>query len=104
MGSGSWSTKTFSSYVSSSRGVSVDDFTSGSYSNQEVFKSSKLAKELNPMNVTRECRDSEEHPETLPVILALDVTGSMGNAAVKVAQKLNDIMTDLYEDISVKKD
>lgn len=102
MGSGTWSPMNFSSYVSASRGVSVDDFTSGSYSNQEVFKSTRLAKELNPMNVTRECRDSEEHPETLPVILALDVTGSMGDAAVKVAQKLNDIMTDLYEDNSVK--
>lgn len=102
MGSGSWSPMSFSSYVGKSRGVSVDDFTTGSYSNQDVFKSTKLAKELDPMNVTRECRDSEEHPETLPVILALDVTGSMGNAAVKVAQKLNDIMTDLYEDNSVK--
>ncbi len=102
MGSGSWNSTTFSSYVSSSRGVSVDDFTSRSYSNQEVFKSTRLAKELNPMNVTRECRDSDEHPETLPVILALDVTGSMGDAAVKVAQKLNDIMTNLYADDSVK--
>lgn len=102
MGSGSWNTQSFTKYIGHSRGVSIDDFTSGSYSNQEVFKSTKLAKELNPMDVTRECRDSEEHPETLPVILALDVTGSMGDAAVKVAQKLNDIMTDLYEDNSVK--
>ena len=102
MGSGSWSPMSFSSYVSNSRGVSVDDFTTGTYSNQDVFKSTRLAKELDPMDVTRECRDSEEHPETLPVILALDVTGSMGDAAVKVAQKLNDIMTDLYEDNSVK--
>jgi hypothetical protein len=52
---------------------------------------------LNPKNVMRECCDSEEHPNTLPVILALDVTGSMGNAATKTAQTLNDIMTHLYE-------
>ena len=50
----------------------------------------------------RECCDSEEHPESFPVILALDVTGSMGGASVKVAQRLNEIMTDLYADPDVK--
>lgn len=56
---------------------------------------------LNPYQVIRECRDSDEHPNTLPVILALDVTGSMGQASVKVAQKLNEIMTDLYSNSDV---
>jgi hypothetical protein len=47
----------------------------------------------------RECRDSEEHPETVPVILALDVTGSMSAAAVEIAKKLNVIMTNLYDQV-----
>ena len=38
-------------------------------------------------------------PETTPVILALDVTGSMGDAAVEVAKKLNVIMTKLYDQV-----
>lgn len=48
----------------------------------------------------RECRDSEEHPNTIPVILALDVTGSMGSAAAECAKKLNEIMTSLYEQVT----
>ena len=48
----------------------------------------------------RECCDSEEHPNTIPVILGLDVTGSMGEAAVKTAQALNEIMTTLYDEVA----
>ena len=47
----------------------------------------------------RECRDSEEHPETFPIILALDVTGSMGKATRMCAAKLNDIMEELYKKV-----
>ena len=52
--------------------------------------------------VMRECCDSDEHPDTLPVILALDVTGSMGGALLKTAASLNVIMQkilDEYEDV-----
>lgn len=35
-------------------------------------------REMSPYNVVREARDSEEHPNTVPFIVALDVTGSMG--------------------------
>lgn len=100
MGSGSWDSKSFVSYSTSTRGAGVTFDDSGaistSYSNQEMFKSRRLDAALDPKGVTRECVDSEEHPNTLPVILALDVTGSMGDAAVEVAKKLNVIMTDLY--------
>ena len=102
MGSGCWTSNSFSDYVSTSRGVSLDEFTTKSYSNQEVFKSTRIHEDLVPYKVMRECCDSEEHPNTIPIILALDVTGSMGTAAVKVAQKLNDIMTKLYSNNSVK--
>lgn len=98
MGSGSWTTTSFANYTSSSRGISMDAFENTNYTAQELYKSRKLNPVLDPMGVTRECCDSEEHPNTLPVILALDVTGSMGDASVKVAQKLNQIMTDLYAD------
>ena len=41
--------------------------------------------------------NNEEHPNTIPVILALDVTGSMGNACKEVAEALGVIMVDLYK-------
>ena len=98
MGSGSWSSRSFSDYTTTTKGMAVADFIDTSFSAQELYKARRLSAVLDPKNVMRECRDSEEHPNTLPVILALDVTGSMGDSAVKVAQKLNEIMTELYND------
>ncbi len=101
MGSGSWSKKDYVSYSTTMcRSVSTDGDIKGSYSAQEMFKERSLSPELNPFGVIRECVDSEEHPNTIPVILALDVTGSMGASAVEIAKKLNVIMTNLYENIS----
>ena len=102
MGGGAWTSASYSTYTKSTRGISLDDFVNINYSAQEMYTSRRLAPELNPHNVMRECCDTEEHPKTLPVILALDVTGSMGDASVKVAKKLNEIMTDLYADSNIK--
>lgn len=46
----------------------------------------------------RECRDSEIHPETLPIVLALDVTGSMGSIPKHlVASGLPTLMSTLIQ-------
>lgn len=48
-------------------------------SREEIFKSRKLDPEMDPRNIQlRESRDSDEHPESVSIIVALDVTGSMG--------------------------
>ncbi|MBC5688124.1 VWA domain-containing protein [Mediterraneibacter sp. NSJ-55] len=101
MGSGTWTREAYATY-SVTKGMSVDSLgeITGSYSNQEMFKSRHLDVALDPCNVIRECCDSDEHPNTLPVILALDVTGSMGQTAVEVAKKLNTIMTELYKKVT----
>lgn len=101
MGCGSWTRDSYVSY-STSRGYSVakDGSLSGSYSNQDMFNARNIDSALDPKNVIRECCDTEEHPNTIPVILALDVTGSMGQVAVEVAKKLNVIMTKLYEKVT----
>ena len=97
MGGGTWTT---SSYNTSVRSLGFDSAASiCKASVQEVYRSSRLDPMLNPYKVMRECCDSEEHPATIPVILALDVTGSMGTAATTCAGKLDDIMTTLYSKV-----
>lgn len=101
MGSGTWTSASFKSY-SMARGYNVSDdgVITNHVSNQEMFAVRKMDSALDPKNVMRECCENEEHPNTIPVILALDVTGSMGNGAVEVAKKLNVIMSDLYTQVN----
>lgn len=102
MGGGSWTPASFASYTVATKGVTADEFRSKSYSAQSLYSKLHIQDTMNPFNVVRECVDTEEHRNTVPVILALDVTGSMGSAAVKVAQCLNDIITNIYSNESVK--
>lgn len=101
MGSGAWTTSSFVNYSTVTKKMTVNSRgeLDTSYTAQQIFTQRKMADELNPFNKIRECRDTEEHPATVPVILALDVTGSMGKAASEVAKKLNTIMTQLYESV-----
>lgn len=47
---------------------------------REIFSQREVNRAMNPYGVTlRESRDSEEHPESVAIILGLDVTGSMGS-------------------------
>lgn len=97
MGGGAWTTATYNNYTTTTKG-SVSAFNAMNYT--QIYKASQMDKALNPYGVMRECRDTEEHPNTIPVILALDVTGSMGDAAAKVAKSLNEIMGELYKSIT----
>lgn len=102
MGCGSWTRDSFESYTSATKrcaSIAADGSITTSLGTQDIFKEKRLADALNPKNIIRECIDTDEHPNTIPVILALDVTGSMGQAAVEVAKKLNVVMTNLYEKV-----
>ena len=99
MGGGSWTTSAYINHSITTRGFAdMDSFLTAS--SQDLYRANHLDPALNPKNVMRECCDSDEHPNTIPVILALDVTGSMGSAAEAVAKQLNDIMSNLYGKIA----
>ena len=100
MGYGYWTRERFADY-SASRGrtVNADGRLDSSLTEQQLFVQRELHPRLDPKNVIRECCDSADHPNSVPVILALDVTGSMGTAAAEVAKKMNEVMTRLYEEI-----
>lgn len=98
MGGGSWTTTAYTTHSTTARGfASMDAFNAAS--TQELYRARRLESVLDPKNAMRECCDSDEHPNTVPVILALDVTGSMGTAASAIAKQLNDIMTGIYEKV-----
>lgn len=87
MGSGSWSTNTYRA-------------TTAAYSTksrEEIFHQRSLHEEMDltkSKTHIRESRDSEEHPESFPVFIALDETGSMGSVPDKM---IRDYLPKLKE-------
>ncbi|MFZ5896023.1 MAG: VWA domain-containing protein [Myxococcota bacterium] len=55
---------------------------------QKLFKQTACHALMNPKGVrARESRDSADHPATLPIVFALDVTGSMGVIPEQLARR-----------------
>jgi hypothetical protein len=66
---------------------------------QQVFKQAQCHPLMNPKGVrVRESRDSAEHPNSLGIVFALDVTGSMGQVPKLLAKeqlpKFMKVLTD----------
>lgn len=81
MGNARWtdhsSRATYDSFTSSTRGRTTEEIYSGRGMNAN----------LNPYGVkVRESRDSVNNPKSTPIIVALDVTGSMGMIADNIAR------------------
>lgn len=89
MGSSRWSPDDWASYASSTKGK--DRAT--------VFASRSLKRELDPLHIAvRESVDSDANPHSTPIIVALDVTGSMGSIPHELIQgNLGTLMEELLK-------
>lgn len=90
MGSGRWNQDAWNSYASRHvHGRSRD----------EVFSARRMDPEFDPARIgIRESRDGEDNPRSTPIILASDVTGSMGFIAHELMNNgLNTLATEIYE-------
>lgn len=57
----------------------------------------QVHKEMNPFGVTRESRDSAQHPDSVAVGVIFDVTGSMGTVPRVLQTKLGKLMRLLVQ-------
>lgn len=76
MGYGSFDPSAYRTYSDSAKTKTTD----------QVYTSQRMHKDLNPYGVYRESRDSADNPNSTPLIVALDVTGSMGKIADNIAK------------------
>ncbi len=103
MGGGSYTRSAFSSYVSES---GLDKMTRADqiYTNNTLADALNmmLAKDLGDRKRIREARDNDDHPTTTPVIVSLDVSGSMGAVLEYMAKTgMDSIVQNLYDRLPV---
>ena len=92
MGYGSYKAKDWDK-LRNSRGIN------SSSSVNDIFKNKEVDPKYNPRNINvRESRDSADSPESTPIIIGFDDTGSMGYLAQEIAQNsLNKTLTEIYD-------
>ena len=92
MGYGSYKAKDWDK-LRNSRGIN------SSSSVNDIFKNKKVDPKYDPKNINmRESRDSADSPESTPIIIGFDDTGSMGYLAQEIAQNsLNKTLTEIYD-------
>ena len=77
MGGGSWTSTDWGSYSASNAGKST----------AQIFRQSVIHPDYDPKNITvRESCDSADHPESTPIIIAFDVTGSMSRIPAEMVK------------------
>lgn len=92
MGYGSYKAKDWDK-LRNSRGIN------SSSSVNDIFRNKEVDPKYNPRNINvRESRDSADSPESTPIIIGFDDTGSMGYLAQEIAQNsLNKTLTEIYD-------
>jgi hypothetical protein len=78
MGSGTFDPNAYRTFSASTKGKSTD----------EIYSSRSIHSDLNPLGVKfRESRDGADNPNSTPLIVGIDVTGSMGMIADVLARE-----------------
>lgn len=92
MGSERFDTRSYASYS--------DTNSLKSASRKEIFTSTQINQALDPKKIImRESCDSAANPQSTPIILGLDVTGSMGFIVEQIAKEgLPVLMQRIYEE------
>lgn len=103
MGSGNWSANTYStntgSKISSGRTFGYSNTTKSQSRNtwkaHESLDPKKKAGSASPLagQIVREARDNDEHPNSVPISVFFDETGSMGTIPRVVQEKLGGLFT-----------
>lgn len=90
MGNGRWSSNAWDNYAS----ANVSGKSAG-----QVFTSRNMKSSYNPREIlVRESRDSADNPNSTPIILGADVTGSMGMISHNLMQTgLNTLAKEIYD-------
>lgn len=89
MGAGTFDAGAYRAYTTTTVGKTTDD----------IYSSRSMPKTLDPLGVKlRESRDSADNPLSTPIIVALDVTGSMGMLADVIAREgLGTLFTGILD-------
>lgn len=91
MGGGSWDTSRYVDSATTRKSTGVDDFA-------YTRTATKAHSNLDPARINSkpfgklESRDSEEHPQSNPVLVCFDVTGSNYERAVEAQKRLPNLM------------
>lgn len=111
MGGGSWDSSAYAKAATTRRSTGVDDFDYDSKVRTGAVTG--IHADLDPRKVAgptspvagkpiRESRDSDEHPESVPVAIIFDVTGSMGGIPRVLQTKLVKLMDVILEKADLK--
>lgn len=93
MGGGNWTSQNWNTYHQSAiNGRSA----------KQIYSSSQMQDKYNPAKVAiRESRDNADHANSTPIIVGLDVTGSMNDILEAVANGLGTLVQGVYDNLPV---
>ncbi|MDF1487451.1 hypothetical protein [Tessaracoccus caeni] len=93
MGTGYWNTTAYTNAASARRAAGKDDFGYTSAMRNTPRNLRKAAASLDAFGATvREARDSADHPNSTPIAVLFDVTGSMGGVPRTLQKRLPDLL------------